>query len=145
MKRFCFLFCFICILLNTTIAQPQSVEYKKQDFLLTVLANPNFSLCDFKDVGLNESNTSLENEALYVNTKNQDFHKSMIKVVGKDDFNTRKTVYKKVAASWRVFKEIQYRKECVDVHYSPYNTWAKQIDPVIKHKLSIVPLKLEEY
>lgn len=109
------------MLLNTTIAQPQSIEYKKQDFLLAVLANPTFSLCDFKDVGLDESNTCLENEALYVNTKSQEFHKFMIRVVGKDDFNTRKTVYKKVAASWRVFKEIQYRKECVDIQYSRYD------------------------
>ena len=145
MKRLCLLFYFICMLLNTTIAQPQSIEYKKQDFLLAVLANPTFSLCDFKDVGLDESNTSLENEALYVNTKSQEFHKSMIRVVGKDDFNTRKTVYKKVAASWRVFKEIQYRKECVDIQYSRYDIFAPKIAPELRHKLSIVPLKLVNY
>lgn len=145
MKKLCLILGILCFLPISTIAQPKSVEYKKQDFLLAVLANPNFSLCNFKDVGLNESNTSLENEALYVNTKNQEFHKTMIRVVGKDDFNTRKIVYKKVAASWRVFKEIQYRKECVDVNYSRYDIFAPKIDPVIRHKLSIVPLKLENY
>ena len=145
MKRLCLILGFLCLLFINAIAQPKSVEYEKQDFLLNVLTNPSLTLCGFKDVGLNTSNTSLDYESTYLNIKNQAFHKLMIQAVGRDDYNTRKTVYKKVAASWRVFKEIQYQKECVDVHYSQYNIFAPKIDPVIRHKLSIVPLKLEKY
>ncbi len=139
------MFGLLFLLFNNGIAQPKSVEYEKQDFLLTVLANPNFSLCGFKDVGLNESNTSLDYESTYINTKSQYFHKMMIEAVGRDDYNTRKTVYKKVAASWKVFKEIQYRSECVDVVFDRNDIFAPKIDPVIRHKLSIVPLKLEKF
>lgn len=146
MKRNFALIPFLFFLLNGLMAQPKSIEYEKQDFFLNVLANPNFSLCGLKDVGLNETNTSMETESTYMNASyTGNFHKYMLEAFGKDDYNTRKNAYRKIAASWRVFKEIQYRKECIHVHYSPYNTWAKDIDPVIRHKLSIVPLKLENY
>ena len=128
------------------MAQPKSIEYEKQDFFLNVLANPNFSLCGFKDVGLNESNSSMQTESTYMNADyTGKFHKYMLEAFGKDDYNTRKNAYRKIAASWRVFKEIQYRKECIHIHYSQDNIWAPKIDPVIRHKLSIVPLKLEKY
>lgn len=145
MKKNILLLAYLCLQFNYVFSQPKSIEYEKQDFLLNVLANPKFSLCGFKDVGLNEKNTSLENESVYLNTKNQSLHDLMIKAVGKDDYKTRKTVYGQVAASWKVFKEIQYREECVDVHYSQYNIFAPKIDPELRHKLSIVPLKLVKY
>ena len=146
MKRFCLFWGLFCIFFINIIAQPKSVNYKKEnDYFLTVLTNPGFSLCDFKDVGLNESNTELLAESDYLNATGSNVHRLMMEVVGRDDYATREKIYRKIAASWQVFKEIQYRKEWVDVHYSPHNIWAKKIDPVIKHKLSIVPLKLEEY
>lgn len=141
---------FICLFLlgsslQITAQPPSNIEYKKHDFLLNILANPDVNLCKFKDLGLNESNTSLSPENIYLNAKTQDIHNFMIKAIGKDDYRTRKMVYRKIAAAWRVFKEIQYRNECVDVSYSQHNIWAPKIDDELRHKLSIVPLKLNNY
>jgi len=144
MKRYFALIPFLFLLLNGLMAQPKSIEYEKQDFFLNVLANPNFSLCGFKDVGLNETNTSMQTESTYMNADySGKFHKYMLEAFGKDDYNTRKNAYRKIVASWRVFKQIQYRKECIHVHYSQYNIWAPTIDAELRHKLSIVPLKLD--
>ena len=144
MKRQGVLFVLLSVAM-LVIAQPKNIKYEKQDFLLNVLTNPELSLCQFKDVGLNTSNTCLRDEASYVNLESNTFHNMMIKAVGKDDYKTRVTTYRKIAASWRVFKEIQYRNECVDVPFYINDISAPKIDAETKHKLSIVPLKLVYY
>lgn len=148
MKRLCLSFALCFFLFNNITAQPQSIEYyKENDFLLNVLCNPSFCLEDFRDVGLTSKNTELRSMSEYVNTKNSYFHSIMIKAVGKDNYETRKMVYNKVAASWKVFKEIQYSGGTCRSG-SPYNvfdTRYKETEPELRHKLSIVPLKLVKY
>lgn len=147
MKRLSVLFGFFCLLLNSIVAQPKSVEYEKQDFLMNVLWNPSFCLEDFRDVGLTSNNTELRPMNDYISYNNNEFHSQMIKVVGKDDSNTRKMVYNKVAASWKVFKEIQYAGGTCHNGYSyGYESPKyKNTSLELRHKLSIVPLKLTNY
>ena len=126
---------------------PSSVNYEKNDFFLNVIYNPSFSLCNFKDVGLNESNTSLADEETYqkaVSTK-AEYRKKLIATLGKSDRSTIHTAYLKVKAAWNVFREIQYSKQCVDISYSSHNIFAPTMDAELRHKLSIVPLKLKYY
>ena len=130
---------FLLVLLNNAIAQPKSVEYEMQDFLMNVLWNPTFCLQDFRTVGLTSNNTELKSMNTYLNYKGKGFHSQMLKVIGKDDYSTRKMVYLKVAASWKVFKEIQYAGG--DCHSDFFNNTSLEL----RHKLSIVPLKLEKY
>lgn len=146
MKKIVFLGYYLCIGV-LAFAQPKNVNYEKQDFLLNVLGNPTLCLEDFRDVGLNETNTSLEPASIYLNTKSQYFHSLMIKAVGKDDYNTRKVVYNKVAAAWRVFKQIQYAggTRRLGSAYNIFDTRYKETSPELRHKLSIVPLKLTKY
>ncbi len=139
MNRILLFISFLCFTTTIAIAQPQ----EKQDFFLNVLANPTFCLEDFRDVGLNSSNTSMQPESEYLNAKNQKFHSLMIQALGKDDYNTRKATYKKVVASWRIFIEIQNAGGTC--RYSKSNNiWdnrAKNTSAELKQKLSIIPLK----
>ena len=147
MKRFCFILGFLCLLVSMAVAQPKSVEYEKKDFLLNVLWNPTFCLEDFREVGLTSRNTELRPMNDYLTSKMTELHSQMLKVVGKDDYNTRKIVYKKVAASWRVFKEIQYAGgTCYNGYSYGYESPKyKNTSLELRHKLSIVPLKLTKY
>ena len=134
---------------------PKSIHYKKEhDFMLTVLFNPQFSLYDFITVGINEKNTHLRDEYTYSKSE---------KVINKckefygDKYNeyTLHATYMKIKASWKVFLEVlNYSIE--DMHlamYTPPSDYilftTRKIDdcpnPELRHKLSIVPLYLEEY
>ncbi len=147
MKRLCFIFGFLCLLANLAVAQPKSVEYEKKDFLLNVLWNPTFCLEDFREVGLTSSNTELRPMNDYLTSKMPELHSQMLKVMGKDDYNTRKIVYNKVAASWRAFKEIQYAGgTCYNGYSYGYESPKyKSTSLELRHKLSIVPLKLTKF
>lgn len=129
---------------NTTQAAPRSINYEKEnDFLLNVLFNPQFSLSDFILVGLTPHNTVLKDKNYYFGDN---------KAVNKcSELNiTVDEAYSKAKASWDVYLELERRG--IDensigkyvVTYSPNDIFApKNIDPEIKHKLSIVPLQLQ--
>ncbi len=146
---------FYTFVVSFTLAQtPKSAEYEKDDFFMIVLLNPEFSLCDFKHVHLNDRNTKLENEDFYQKRRisNDYLHEHLLKVFGKCDHSTVHIAYMKISASWRAYKDIQYRNECFHAEdkrkndrFKKDNIFHTPIDKVVEHKLRIVPLKLERY
>lgn len=132
------------------MAQPKTVNYQKEhDFILEVFANPNFSIYEFLSVGLNEKNTQLLPEERY--HKSTYVQNKCKKMYGKYTYAIFHDVYRKVSASWTVFKEVQY----TDLSYNGFGKYMMRYDPFdtsrplncpnpeLKHKLSIVPLKLK--
>lgn len=128
---------------------PRTIEYKEEehDFMLSVCSNPNLRLYDFLWVGYSEKNTKLlpMNEYRdYVCVRKQCQDK-----YGKFSESKYQKIYKKVSASWKVFKEVQYIN--VDewllymAEWKPNNQLAPRCpNPQLRHKLSIVPLKLDD-
>jgi len=147
MKRRLFAICLLVITFITANAQPKSIHYKKEnDFFMNVIYNPSFSLYNFLVVGLSSKNTELKDLHVYVNSKNVQDQCRTLKIDISETYN-------KVKASWKVFLEVENTDISTDgfgkymVTYSPYNIFAPKTcpNPELKHKLSIVPLKLEEY
>ncbi len=124
-------------------AQPKSIHYKKEnDFFMNVIYNPGFSIYDFLQVGLSSKNTELKELHSYLasNTVKEQCAKLKIDI---------RETYNKVKACWDVFLEVENTDLSYDGFgkYMTYNRFAPQRcpNPELKHKLSIVPLKLEEY
>ena len=54
--------------------------------------------------------------------------------------------YKKIRASWEVLLIIENQDwEGALVRWASNNVFAPKIDPELRHRVSIVPLKLKEY
>lgn len=128
-------------------AQPKSIKYHKEnDFFMNIIYNPSFSLYNFLTIGLNSKNTDLKELGVYLKSNNA---RTQCQKLNIDMTET----YKKVKASWRVFLEIENTDLSVNgfgkymIEASPYNIFVPKTcpNPELKHKLSIVPLKLEEY
>ena len=126
-------------------SQPKSVEYEKEyDFFLNVLVNPNLRIYDFLAAGLNSKNTEFHDFSAYYHSENTQNKCKKLKI------NIREA-YNKAAAAWRVFLEVEHTD--LDefgqymISYHRDNIFAPRNcpDPELKHKLSIVPLKLERY
>ena len=131
--RFFTLVSLLCMVSYAFAQYPKSANYKKEnDFMVAVLNNPTFSLFDFISVAeMHERNTQFLDESRY----------------------TKSNFIMKVKAAWRIFIEIQD----TDVSYKGMGKYFVKHDmfdidaprncpyPELKHKLSIVPLKLEEY
>ena len=154
MRRIWALSFFLSLVASTMAQAPKSVEYEKDDFFLIVLLNPNFTLCDFKNVHINDRNTKLESENFYQSRriKNEYLNENLTKTLGKCDQTTVHIAYMKISAAWRAYKEIQYRSECFHAEdkkrsnmFRKDNIWDKGMDKEIEHKLRIVPLKLVNY
>lgn len=135
------------IILLITSLQSFCQTTDKKDFFLNVLANPTFSLCDFKHIGLNEGNTKLETEEVYQSKRysSKNLNKWLKKTFGNCDKQTVHSAYVKIQAAWNAYKKIQYRDECIHVKYSRDNIWVKQMDPSVKNILSTIPLELKTY
>ena len=148
-----FLMCAIYILLSTfglsmpVVAQPRNLHYEKEnDFFMNVIYNPTFSIYDFLTVGLNSKNTDLKELHIYQKSKNATSQCRKLKI-------NMTIAYNKVKASWKVFKEVENTDLSSNgfgkymMSYSQYNIFAPKNcpNPELKHKLSIVPLKLEIY
>lgn len=132
---------------------PKSTSYKKQnDFMVAVLNNPTFSLFDLISLGgLHGRNTQFLDESSY--TKSNFIINRCKELYGQYNAQTFHSIYMKVSASWKVFIEVQ---DC-DVSYDGMGKYFMKYDmfdtsaprncpyPELKHKLSIVPLRLEEY
>lgn len=127
-------------------AQPKSIHYQKDDFLMDVIYNPNASLYQFLSAGLTSKNTELKDLHIYVNSKVvQDKCRELNVSISES--------YYKIKASWKVFLEIEktdlsyygFGKYMIETPHQ--NIFAPRTcpNPELKHKLSIVPLKLEEY
>lgn len=145
----------LCIVFFTFAQAPKSTKYQKEnDFMLNVLYNPTFSLFDFISVGLHERNTQFLDENTYMES-NKVINKCK-ELYGSFDKGTFHTIYLKVKASWKIFLEVQN----TDISYDGMGKYFMKYDmfdtdrlyrqrncpyPELKHKLSIVPLKLEEY
>lgn len=165
MKRFLFLMS-VFISCSVLFAQPKTVEYQKEnDFIVAVLNNPTFSIYEFLCSGLNEKNTQFLAEYQY---RKSNFVKNKCKeMYGIYTDAIFHNIYRKVSASWTVFKEVQF----TDLSYDGFGKYMMFGDeyslsdvilggknlsgmfdtrrhlncpnPELKHKLSIVPLKLE--
>lgn len=153
-KRFLALILLLCLVFISFAQAPKSTKYKKEhDFMLTVLYNPTFSLFDFISVGLHERNTKFVDESTY--RKSDKIINKCNELYGRFDNNTFHAIYMKVKASWEIFLEVQNTDISYEgmgkyfVEHSRNNIYAPQTQncpyPELKHKLSIVPLKLEEY
>ena len=127
-------------------AQPKRIHYQKDDFFMDVIYNPNASLYQFLIAGLTSKNTELKDLHIYVNSKTvQDKCRELNVSISES--------YYKIKASWKVFLEIENTDLSYDgfgkymIEVSPYNIFVPKTcpNPELKHKLSIVPLKLEEY
>lgn len=128
-------------------AQPKSIQYQKEnDFFMNIIYNPSFSLYDFLTIGLHSKNTDLKELGVYLKSNNARTQCQKLNI------NITET-YRKVKAAWKVFLEVENTDLSVNgfgkymLDYSPYNIYAPKNcpNPELKHKLSIVPLKLEEY
>lgn len=140
----------VMLLLSQSIscyAQPKNIKYHKEnDFFMNIIYNPSFSLYNFLTIGLNSKNTDLKELNVYLKSNNARAQCQKLNI------NMTET-YKKVKASWKVFLEVENTDLSVKgfgkymLEYSPYNIYAPKNcpNPELKHKLSIVPLKLEEY
>lgn len=144
-RLFITLLCSIVVI--PIFAQPKSIHYtKEEDFFMDVIYNPNASLYNFLVAGLSSKNTELKDLNVYVNSKTvQDKCRELNVSISES--------YYKIKASWKVFLEIEntdlsydgFGKYMIETH--PHNIFVPKNcpNPELKHKLSIVPLKLEEY
>ena len=136
---------------NVMFAQPQTTNYQKEnDFVVAVLNNPSFSIYDFLTVsGLNERNTQFLSEDRYHKSK---FVQNKCKeLYGQYTYSKFHDVYRKISASWKIFKEVQY----TDLSYNGFGKYMVKRgmfdtstprncpNPELKHKLSIIPLQLK--
>ena len=152
MKHFTFIL-LLCTVSVVYAQYPKSTVYqKKNDFMVAVLNNPTFSLFDFIRVsGLHERNTQFLDENTY--TRSSFVINRCKELYGSYNSDIYHTTYMKVKAAWRVFLEVQN----TDVSYEGMGKYFMKYDmfdtsaprncpyPELKHKLSIVPLRLEEY
>ena len=128
-------------------AQPKSILYKKEnDFFMNVIYNPDMSLYKFLVVGLSSKNTELRDLNIYVNSKIvQDKCRELNVSISES--------YYKIKVSWKVLLEIEnmdlsydgFGRYMIETHSHNIFTPRTCPNPELKHKLSIVPLKLEEY
>ena len=128
-------------------AQPKNINYEKEyDFFANVITNPTSRLFDLLEAGMNSRNTQLKAKAVYVNNqeaKNLCAAQNMSVSVA----------YDKIYASWLVFLEIEntdisvngFGKYMMNYHRDNLSAPRNCPNPELKHKLSIVPLKLEKY
>lgn len=131
---------------NTT-SPPRTIEYQEEehDFMLSVCSNPKFCIFDFLCVGYSERNTKLLSENAY--RKYACVRKQCLDRNGRFSEQRYHDLYRKVSASWKVFKEVQY------INVKQWEVYMLKVksnafipecpDPRTKHKLSIVPLMLE--
>lgn len=153
MKKYIILIFLLCGISIVFAQVPKSASYKKKnDFMVAVLNNPTFSLFDFISVAeMHERNTLFLSESAY--TKSNFIINKCKELYGQYNAQTFHTIYMKVSTSWKVFIEVQ---NC-DVSYNGMGKYFMKHDmfdtdtprncpyPELKHKLSIVPLRLEEY
>ena len=153
LMRFFTLILVLCVVSIAFAQYPKSANYKKEnDFMVAVLNNPTFSLFDFISVAeMHERNTQFLDESTY--TKSNFIVNRCKELYGSYSSSIFHTTYMKVKAAWRVFLEIQNTDVSYEgmgkyfMKYSMFDTSAPRSCPYpeLKHKLSIVPLKLEEY
>lgn len=153
LMRFFTLILVLCIASIASAQYPKSTKYKKEnDFMVAVLNNPTFSLFDFISVAeMHERNTQFLDESAYI--KSNFIINKCKELNGSFNSQAFHTTYMKVKAAWRIFFEVQN----TDVSYNGMGKYFVKHDmfdtnaprscpyPELKHKLSIVPLKLEEY
>ena len=147
MKRFS-LFLFMMFVSLFTLAQPKTVDYKKEhDFMLLVLENPKVSIRDFLRIGCNEKNTQFLSEEQY--KQYRVIQRLCKERTGSYTAQSFHKVYQKVAVSWKVLREMQYidRGLLWDPdpfdYLDPYYQYREE-HPEVIHKLSIVPLMLDD-
>lgn len=153
MKRSVILIFLLCGISIVFAQIPKNTNYKKNnDFMVAVLNNPTFNLFSLISIGgLHERNTQFLDESSYV--KSNFIINKCKELQGQYNAQIFHAIYQKVSASWKVFIEVQNSDLSHNgmgkyfIKYDMFDTSAPRHcpHPELKHKLSIVPLKLEEY
>lgn len=153
MKRSMILILLLCGISIVFAQIPKSANYKKKnDFMVAVLNNPTFNLFNLISIGgLHERNTQFLDESSYV--KSNFIINKCKELQGQYNAQIFHAIYQKVSASWKVFIEVQNSDLSHNgmgkyfMKYDMFDTSAPRHCPYpeLKHKLSIVPLRLEEY
>ena len=145
MKR-TFLLSLMVIVSVLVLAQPKTVEYQKEnDFMLLILDNPKVSIRKFILCGISTKNTQFLSEERYRNSKA--IQRLCREVTGQFSVNHFHKIYKKAEASYKVLNEMQNvdSRFLIEVDMFDYLGQSYQKEhPEIMHKLSIVPLKLDD-
>lgn len=146
MKKIIF---FIFLILGNicSFSQPTSLHYKKQyDFFYDVMNNPDAAIYQFLMAGLNSKNTELRDIEYYR-------YRDGVQEKCRKMNMTYNEAYNKIKACWGVFLEVEHTDLSMKgfgkymIPYHRDNAFAPKNcpNPELKHKLSIVPLKLKEY
>lgn len=83
---------------------------KENDWLLNRISNPNFSISDFKSVGLDVTNTSLEDADTYKNIP-QIRENPQFQTDGKFDEAKFDNIYKYMAETYNMFSDDNYQED----------------------------------
>lgn len=132
-KKRILLLCVLIIGLLTPVLTKADKISTENDFFLNVLYNPKFSLRDFKKLGLNSRNTTLNDYSAYINnTKVQ----KKCKELGLSVYDA----YNNVKKAWKIYLEVQNVGNEYLISYHQNNIFAPKLDSNIVKKLNIIPL-----
>lgn len=133
------------LLIQNIYAQPKSIQYEKEyDFFMNVVRNPTYRIYDFLVFGLNSRNAQLLDYTEYYNSNKV---KNICQKLNIDIYKT----YKKIKVAWNVLIEVEntnldeFGKYMLEYHRDDIFAPRNCPNPELKHKLNIVPLKLENY
>lgn len=102
-----------------------AIEQKEHDFLLNTLQNPNLSLADFDQLGLNANNTSLLDEDTYKRSKQITDNKLFQNDQGQFDDNKFHQYYTAMKGQYNAFSTNQFSKDLASqTWYDPDDIFA---------------------
>lgn len=108
----------------------------KQDWFLAIAENPDFTLTDFNNVGLNDTNVELKDRDFY---KNNEYIQNKFQKDGKFDEESFNQMYDVAAQSYK----IQSDKNQIDLllgntSYDPYNTLRPDNSKVEQYDVKLI-------
>lgn len=125
-----------------------NVSNKEYDFMMNVLANPNFSIGKFLSAGLNPNNAQLQDINVYLNSNN--VREDYKRYVGEPTYENIQSAYYKIQSAWNILKEVYANYDISTIRNVTYsgtahrdNIFAKDVvdnNSDLARKLSIIPL-----
>lgn len=100
---------------------------KENDIILNMLENPEFSISDFQQVGLDANNTALQSEDTYLNSPVIMENSTFKDLQGNFDKNKFHNTYQQAAASYNYMAtDKDPNKDEFKATFSKYNIWAPE-------------------
>lgn len=87
---------------------------KKNDLFLNMIYNPEFNLTDFLDLGLDPTNTGIDNIDTYRN--NEKVKETFVTPTGQFDETAFQQAYKSAKKAYNVFATLDYQSAVIDRH-----------------------------